>query len=276
MDAARRELYEEVGRDDLPIGPCIWRRTVTFTWEQWRVQQEEYTFLVEPSGPFEAVTLHPDEEPITGSAWLTIPHLRALAEVVVSGRPRGSPRAALHQRRAARADPPGRRGRGLTCRCSPLRSPDAGARDRRLAGRVPSDARRTATRSLRARSHRPARSARAHQHPIGAHDRYAGVDRRRRARSGLAHAPGPLRAPRPCRGAATGRPSHGGGRGRVRAGVHFRSRRKNHSRCSRQRPSGANRRWITPSYSTRIGSPTFCVNTFQWTKARSPSIPTTS
>jgi 8-oxo-dGTP pyrophosphatase MutT (NUDIX family) len=82
VDAARRELYEEVGRDDLPIGPCIWRRTVTFTWERWRVQQEERTFLVGTPGPFEAVTLHPDEEPITGSGWLTIPHLRALPEVV--------------------------------------------------------------------------------------------------------------------------------------------------------------------------------------------------
>ena len=240
------------------------------------MQQEEHTFLVETSGPFEAVTHHPDEEPITGSALAQDPRPTSARRSRVSGRPRGSPRAALHQRRADRADPPRRCGRGLTCRCSPLRSPDAGARDRRLAGRVPPDPRRTAAGALGARSHRHTRSARAHQRPVGAHDRYAGVDRRRRARSGLAHAPGPLRAPRPCRGAATGRPSHGGGRGRVRAGLHFRSRRKNHSRYSEQRPSVANRRWITPSYSTRIGFPTFCVNTFQWTKARSPSIPTTS
>jgi hypothetical protein len=46
------------------------------------VQQEERTFLVETPGPFEAVTLHPDEEPITGSGWLTIPHLRVLPEIV--------------------------------------------------------------------------------------------------------------------------------------------------------------------------------------------------
>ena len=82
VDAARRELYEEVGREDLPIESSIWRRTVTFTWERWRVQQEEHTFVVETPGPFDAVTLHPDEEPITGSGWLTIPHLRALTEVV--------------------------------------------------------------------------------------------------------------------------------------------------------------------------------------------------
>ena len=81
-DAARRELREEVGRDDLPIGPCIWRRTVTFTWETWRVQQEEHTFLVEAPEVFDAVTAHPDEEPITGSAWFTIPSLRGLSEIV--------------------------------------------------------------------------------------------------------------------------------------------------------------------------------------------------
>ena len=82
VDAARRELAEEVGRDDLPIGPCIWRRTVTFTWERWRVQQEERTFLLGAPEAFEAVTVHPDEEPITGSAWLAVPDLRTLPEVV--------------------------------------------------------------------------------------------------------------------------------------------------------------------------------------------------
>jgi hypothetical protein len=46
------------------------------------VQQEERTFLVGAPQPFEAVTVHPDEEPITGSAWLTVPQLRVLPEVV--------------------------------------------------------------------------------------------------------------------------------------------------------------------------------------------------
>jgi hypothetical protein len=31
-DAAARELREKVGRDDLPIGPCVWLRNVIFTW----------------------------------------------------------------------------------------------------------------------------------------------------------------------------------------------------------------------------------------------------
>ena len=80
--AARRELREEVGRDDLDVGPCIWTRHVTFTWERWRVRQEERTFLVPVDEAFEAVTVHPDEEPITGSGWFTASRLRALDEIV--------------------------------------------------------------------------------------------------------------------------------------------------------------------------------------------------
>jgi 8-oxo-dGTP pyrophosphatase MutT (NUDIX family) len=76
-DAAERELAEEVGRDDLELGPCIWTRRVTFTWERWRVHQKERTFLVAVPAPFEAVTVFPDEEPITGYRWFTIDRLRA-------------------------------------------------------------------------------------------------------------------------------------------------------------------------------------------------------
>ncbi len=81
-DAARRELREEVGRDDLELGPCIWHRQVTFTWERWRVHQRERTFLVSVPGTFDAVTVHPDEEPIVGSAWFRPEELRGLLDVV--------------------------------------------------------------------------------------------------------------------------------------------------------------------------------------------------
>jgi 8-oxo-dGTP pyrophosphatase MutT (NUDIX family) len=81
-DAARRELAEEVGRSDLAIGPCIWTREVTFTWERWRVHQKERTFLVEVPAAFEAVTVFPDEEPITGSGWFTLDRLRREPETV--------------------------------------------------------------------------------------------------------------------------------------------------------------------------------------------------
>ena len=81
-DAAIRELAEEVGRDDLELGPCIWTRRVTFTWERWRVHQTERTFLVPVPAPFKAVTVFPDEEPITGHGWFTIERLRAEPETV--------------------------------------------------------------------------------------------------------------------------------------------------------------------------------------------------
>jgi 8-oxo-dGTP diphosphatase len=79
--AARRELREEVGLE-APIGPCIWRRTITFRWEEWLVHQTERTFLIDVEAPFEAVTAHPDEEPITGSAWFGTDDIRRSAEIV--------------------------------------------------------------------------------------------------------------------------------------------------------------------------------------------------
>jgi len=81
-DAALRELHEEVGRDDLPLGPCIAQRDVEFTWEDWLVRQHERTFLVTALGEFEALVLHPDEEPIVGTTWFSADELRALVEDV--------------------------------------------------------------------------------------------------------------------------------------------------------------------------------------------------
>jgi 8-oxo-dGTP pyrophosphatase MutT (NUDIX family) len=80
-EAARRELLEEVGLDT-PIGPCVWLRSLTFTWEDWLVRQRERTFLVEVAEPFEAVTAHPDEEPIVGSAWFSSQAIRDATEPV--------------------------------------------------------------------------------------------------------------------------------------------------------------------------------------------------
>jgi 8-oxo-dGTP diphosphatase len=80
-EAARRELWEEVGLD-APIGPCIWRRSITFRWEDWLVHQTERTFLIEVDAPFEAVTAHPDGEPITGSSWFRADEIRGSTDVV--------------------------------------------------------------------------------------------------------------------------------------------------------------------------------------------------
>jgi 8-oxo-dGTP pyrophosphatase MutT (NUDIX family) len=82
LDTARRELYEEVGRDDLPIGPLISTRDVQFDWEDWAVTQHEQTFLVEAPDEFEAHIIHPDEEPIVGAAWFSARELSRLGEDV--------------------------------------------------------------------------------------------------------------------------------------------------------------------------------------------------
>ena len=42
-DAARRELREEVGRDDLVLGMCVALRDLEFTCEDWLVRQHERT-----------------------------------------------------------------------------------------------------------------------------------------------------------------------------------------------------------------------------------------
>jgi hypothetical protein len=46
------------------------------------VHQKERTFLVEVPAPFEAVTVFPDEEPITGHGWFTIGQLREEPETI--------------------------------------------------------------------------------------------------------------------------------------------------------------------------------------------------
>src|SRR5262245_46658284 len=81
-DAARRELHEEVGRNDLTLGPCIAERDLEYTWEGRFVRQHERTFLVTASDEFEAVVVHPGIEPIVGTAWFGADELRALKEAV--------------------------------------------------------------------------------------------------------------------------------------------------------------------------------------------------
>jgi predicted amidohydrolase len=50
LAAVRRELREELGRDDLAIGPWIGRRTHTFWWRGWMTQRERWVLC--RSGPF--------------------------------------------------------------------------------------------------------------------------------------------------------------------------------------------------------------------------------
>ena len=53
-----------------------------FTWEHWRVHQEERTYVVPTPEAFHAVTAFPDEEPITGSRWFGVDELRREPDTV--------------------------------------------------------------------------------------------------------------------------------------------------------------------------------------------------
>lgn len=46
QDALRRELQEEVGRGDLPLGPHIWVRDGTYSWAGEIRTEREYFYLV--------------------------------------------------------------------------------------------------------------------------------------------------------------------------------------------------------------------------------------
>jgi 8-oxo-dGTP pyrophosphatase MutT (NUDIX family) len=80
--AALRELREEVGRDDLELGPWIWTRSVEFTWEDRRIRQLERTYFVTAPTEFEPVVVDAGIEPIVGGRWLTQEEIASLPEVV--------------------------------------------------------------------------------------------------------------------------------------------------------------------------------------------------
>jgi hypothetical protein len=77
-----RELREEVGRDDLELGPWIWTRYVEFSWEDQRIRQLERTYFVTAPKQFEPVVVDAGIEPIVGGRWLTQKQIASLPEIV--------------------------------------------------------------------------------------------------------------------------------------------------------------------------------------------------
>jgi 8-oxo-dGTP pyrophosphatase MutT (NUDIX family) len=95
-DAALRELREEVGRDDLPLGPCVWWQHTEFVWEDWLVRQDECHFVIRVDAEFEPITVDPDGEPIVGNAWLHPDEMDALREDVFPAGLSGFMRDLIH------------------------------------------------------------------------------------------------------------------------------------------------------------------------------------
>jgi 8-oxo-dGTP pyrophosphatase MutT (NUDIX family) len=60
-EALRRELREEVGLTEVPIGAVVWRRQHTFYWVGQRVRQREVYYVVEVPRRFTPVMSDADE-----------------------------------------------------------------------------------------------------------------------------------------------------------------------------------------------------------------------
>jgi ADP-ribose pyrophosphatase YjhB (NUDIX family) len=80
-DAIRRELREEVGLNDVDLGPLIWQRTHVFPMLKTEFDgQHEVFYLVRTSKPGTDPTLSEEDlraEGVTGSRWWTLAELRA-------------------------------------------------------------------------------------------------------------------------------------------------------------------------------------------------------
>lgn len=83
--AARRELYEEVGRRDFAIGPVVLTQVVEFPFGGRQVRQYEQFLLVRADSPFEARSTALTEletQAIDELVWLTPGEMRAVADAV--------------------------------------------------------------------------------------------------------------------------------------------------------------------------------------------------
>jgi 8-oxo-dGTP pyrophosphatase MutT (NUDIX family) len=79
--ALRRELGEELGVDDLAIGPCVWERSHTFVWRDRVFRQHERFHLVELAAPFEP-TPRVRDEGIGEHRWWSLDELKTTREIV--------------------------------------------------------------------------------------------------------------------------------------------------------------------------------------------------
>ena len=78
-EAIRRELQEEVGLDDVDVGPVVWKRTHVFPFSPEFGGQRETFYLIRGRGKagLPAFSEHDlRAEGLTGSRWWTLPEIR--------------------------------------------------------------------------------------------------------------------------------------------------------------------------------------------------------
>jgi len=83
----RREVFEETGRREIALGPCVWRRDHTFRWGDGTLRQVEAYYLVRTSA-FE-IDVHNMEEPeqafLSSHRWFSLAELAEQRETLVPG-----------------------------------------------------------------------------------------------------------------------------------------------------------------------------------------------
>ena len=78
---ARRELAEEIGVE-LPIGPCVWRRRVTFAFRSVWIDQDERWFLARTERTIDPATAPLDDAGAVAARWWSVRDLHDADEVI--------------------------------------------------------------------------------------------------------------------------------------------------------------------------------------------------
>ena len=83
-DAARREVYEEVGAELGDLGPVVWQRAVSFAFDgRWYEQKESFYVVRAPRFvPRPTALTDLERRATTGSRWWPLAELAATSEAV--------------------------------------------------------------------------------------------------------------------------------------------------------------------------------------------------